>query len=340
MCEARVNASREVHNYEMPRKDSNSAPAVLDLIGNTPLVQVTRLDTGPCTLFLKLESQNPGGSIKDRIGLSMIEAAERDGGLQAGRHHRRGHRRQHRPGPGPGRPRQRLPRGAGRARQDVHRESAAPEGDSAPKCTSPAPTSARAIPSTTRTSARGWPRRSPAPFSPTSSTTRPTRWRHETDTGPEIWEQTRARSRRHRGRRRFGRHADRPDPLLPQRRARRSNSCWPIPSARSWPTTSSTGNARRRRLVGGRRHRRRLHSADRRPVSGVQARLFDHRRRKLRHRARAAARRRHSRAARRPARCWRRRCATAASKPTPKRVVSFVCDTGTRYLSKVYNDSG
>jgi cystathionine beta-synthase len=59
-------------------------PAVLDLIGNTPLVQVTRFDTGPCTLFLKLESQNPGGSIKDRIGVAMIDAAERDGRLKAG----------------------------------------------------------------------------------------------------------------------------------------------------------------------------------------------------------------------------------------------------------------
>jgi cystathionine beta-synthase len=59
-------------------------PAVLDLIGNTPLVRVTRLDTGPCTLLLKLESQNPGGSIKDRIGVSMIEAAEREGKLEPG----------------------------------------------------------------------------------------------------------------------------------------------------------------------------------------------------------------------------------------------------------------
>ena len=61
-----------------------SRPAVLGLIGNTPLVQVTRFDTGLCTLFLKLESQNPGGSIKDRIGLAMIDAAERDGRLQPG----------------------------------------------------------------------------------------------------------------------------------------------------------------------------------------------------------------------------------------------------------------
>ena len=43
--------------------------SVLELVGNTPIVQAQRLDTGPCTLYLKLESQNPGGSIKDRIGL-------------------------------------------------------------------------------------------------------------------------------------------------------------------------------------------------------------------------------------------------------------------------------
>ncbi|GGZ06230.1 pyridoxal-phosphate dependent enzyme [Pseudoduganella plicata] len=62
-----------------------AAPAALfGLIGNTPLVEVTRLDTGPCQLFLKLESQNPGGSIKDRIGLSIIETAERDGRLKPG----------------------------------------------------------------------------------------------------------------------------------------------------------------------------------------------------------------------------------------------------------------
>jgi cystathionine beta-synthase len=57
---------------------------VLALIGNTPLVKVGNLETGPCELFLKLENQNPGGSIKDRIGLSMIEAAERQGTLEPG----------------------------------------------------------------------------------------------------------------------------------------------------------------------------------------------------------------------------------------------------------------
>ncbi len=59
-------------------------PGILALIGDTPLVEVTQLDTGPCQLFLKLENQNPTGSIKDRIALSMIEAAERDGSLQPG----------------------------------------------------------------------------------------------------------------------------------------------------------------------------------------------------------------------------------------------------------------
>jgi cystathionine beta-synthase len=58
--------------------------SALDLIGNTPLVELTRLDTGPCRLFAKLESQNPGGSIKDRIGLSMIDAAEKSGKLKPG----------------------------------------------------------------------------------------------------------------------------------------------------------------------------------------------------------------------------------------------------------------
>ena len=59
-------------------------PALFSLIGNTPLLELTRFDTGPCQLFVKLESQNPAGSIKDRIGRSIIEAAEQDGRLQPG----------------------------------------------------------------------------------------------------------------------------------------------------------------------------------------------------------------------------------------------------------------
>src|SRR6187401_775790 len=58
--------------------------SALELIGNTPMLELKRFDTGPCRLFVKLENQNPGGSIKDRIALSMIEAAERSGALRPG----------------------------------------------------------------------------------------------------------------------------------------------------------------------------------------------------------------------------------------------------------------
>ena len=61
-----------------------AASSLTSLIGNTPLVELTKFDTGPCRLFLKLEGFNPGGSIKDRVALSMIEAAEKDGRLEPG----------------------------------------------------------------------------------------------------------------------------------------------------------------------------------------------------------------------------------------------------------------
>jgi len=56
----------------------------IEMIGKTPMLQLHRFDTGPCELFLKLEYANPGGSIKDRIGLSMIEQAEKRGELKPG----------------------------------------------------------------------------------------------------------------------------------------------------------------------------------------------------------------------------------------------------------------
>lgn len=63
---------------------TTTAKGVLSLIGKTPVVKVNSLDTGPCELFLKLESQNPSGSIKDRIALSMVEAAEKEGHIKPG----------------------------------------------------------------------------------------------------------------------------------------------------------------------------------------------------------------------------------------------------------------
>jgi cystathionine beta-synthase len=65
---------------------AGGAPApvrsALHLIGRTPMLELTEFDVGPCRLFVKLENTNPGGSIKDRIALSMIAAAEADGRLK------------------------------------------------------------------------------------------------------------------------------------------------------------------------------------------------------------------------------------------------------------------
>ncbi len=58
--------------------------SLLNLIGNTPMLKLSSVDTGVCELFVKLECQNPGGSIKDRIGLSIIEQAEESGELKEG----------------------------------------------------------------------------------------------------------------------------------------------------------------------------------------------------------------------------------------------------------------
>ena len=59
--------------------------SVLEYIGNTPLVQIQRLGPRPeVRIWAKLEMMNPGGSVKDRIALSMVQAAERDGRLEPG----------------------------------------------------------------------------------------------------------------------------------------------------------------------------------------------------------------------------------------------------------------
>ena len=57
---------------------------ILEMVGQTPMLEIKRLDTGLCELFLKLELMNPGGSVKDRIGITMIEEAERRGDIKPG----------------------------------------------------------------------------------------------------------------------------------------------------------------------------------------------------------------------------------------------------------------
>jgi cysteine synthase len=61
------------------------ASSVLELVGNTPLVELTRLSPPGVRVYAKLEGQNPTGSIKDRVALAMIEAAEASGELEPGR---------------------------------------------------------------------------------------------------------------------------------------------------------------------------------------------------------------------------------------------------------------
>ena len=61
-----------------------ASKSVTDFINNTPLLELKKFDTGPCSLFMKIEGDNPGGSIKDRMAVSMIDAAERDGQLKPG----------------------------------------------------------------------------------------------------------------------------------------------------------------------------------------------------------------------------------------------------------------
>lgn len=59
---------------------------IAELVGRTPVIELTRiLDGGEARLFAKLEAFNPGGSVKDRIGVAMIEAAEREGRIEPGR---------------------------------------------------------------------------------------------------------------------------------------------------------------------------------------------------------------------------------------------------------------
>jgi cysteine synthase len=59
---------------------------IADYVGRTPMLQLTRvLDGAPVELLAKIEALNPGGSVKDRIGVSMIQAAEEAGQIEPGR---------------------------------------------------------------------------------------------------------------------------------------------------------------------------------------------------------------------------------------------------------------
>ena len=63
---------------------SKISPSLLSLIGDTPLVEIKNIDTGLCKLYVKMESHNPGGSIKDRTATYIIDQAEKEGSLKPG----------------------------------------------------------------------------------------------------------------------------------------------------------------------------------------------------------------------------------------------------------------
>ena len=78
-----------------------TAGSITELIGSTPLLRLNRVsDEAGAEIYGKLESLNPGGSVKDRIGRAMIEAAERDGIHHADTDDHRADQRQHGHRPG------------------------------------------------------------------------------------------------------------------------------------------------------------------------------------------------------------------------------------------------
>jgi cystathionine beta-synthase len=140
----------------------------------------------------KLETLNPGGSVKDRIGLPMIEAAERAGPAEAGRHDRRAHLGQHRPRPGHRRRAEGLSLHLRHGRQAVVRE-AGPAARLRRR--------GRALPDQRRARVArelllGRPRLArdiPGAFQPDQYSNPANPAAHEQTTGPEIWRQTEGR---------------------------------------------------------------------------------------------------------------------------------------------------
>ena len=311
-------------------------PAILSLIGNTPLVEITRMDTGPCQLFVKLENQNPTGSIKDRIALSMIEAAEREGKLQPGGTI--------------------IEATAGNTGLGLALIAGAkgyriilviPDKMSQEKIAH-----VRALGAEVRMTrsdvTRGHPeyyqdvaarladgnsgRVLRQPIRQPGQSTRARAHHRSGNLGADG-----SRSRCGRGRRRLRRNAHRSRPILFRKVQPRNRD----DSGRSDRLNSvrmgqdrQTGEGRE---LGGGRHRRGFHSRHRRHVvtSPTPSRSTTP---KASRRARALAQRRNPRRlldrhAARPV-----RSAIAAQQTKRKRVVTFVCDTGNKYLSKMYND--
>ena len=150
--------------------------SAIELVGNTPLVRLDRIGRDlSCHLLAKLEYLNPGGSVKDRPALAMIDAAEREGLLGRGGTIVEPTSGNTGVGPGDGGRPARLPLHLHHAGQDRPTRSGSSCGPSAPRSWSARRRCHPSTPSPTTRWPTGSPRRRPAPSSPTSTATRPTR---------------------------------------------------------------------------------------------------------------------------------------------------------------------
>ena len=239
-------------------------PPILDRIGRTPLVPLRRIGRGlPVPVLAKCEHLNPGGSVKDRIALAIVDDAERRGVASARRHPDRGDRRQHRDRAGARRRRARLrlvcvmpekmsrgqahgPRGARRAGRH-HAQRAARRPRQLPERRPPAGRARR------------------AGSSPTSSATPPTSAPTRRPPARRSWSRRAAASGAFVAGAGTGGTITGVGPLPPSTRgARACASCSPTRSARGWRAGSSHGRGRPRRAVPGRGDR---HRASRPPSS-------------------------------------------------------------------------
>ena len=172
------------------------AESILDLVGDTPLVRISRLtgDLGPADrqplLLAKLEMLNPGGSVKDRIGLPMIEAAERARPAQAGRDDHRADIGQHRPRRSPSPPRSRATAASSSWPTSNRPRSSSSCGPTARRSSCARPTSRPSPRVATTRWRRGLPATSPARSSPTSTGTRRTRPPTSGRPVRSCWDQT------------------------------------------------------------------------------------------------------------------------------------------------------
>jgi cystathionine beta-synthase len=284
------------------------------------------------------ESNNPGGSIKDRIGLSMIEAAERVGSLYQAR------------------ARTTLVEGtAGNtgiglalaAQQKGYKLIlVVPDKMSREKIFNLKAMGAEVV--LTRSDvAKGhpayyqdWPSasraRPRAPISSTSSAIRTTRWRTNSAPARKSWRRWTWAGWMRSCSAAAARHHDRPVALLRRRTRLTPNWCWPIRSARSWRNTSTAARSATSRQLDGGRHRRGFPAADLRLQPRAKAYAITDKESFLT--ARELLAKEGILGGSSTGTLLAAALRYCREQTSPKRVLVFVCDTGNKYLSKMYND--